>query len=219
MKLTEEMYKKVAKEVFGTLKFEINNYKIDFSKKWEEYDFEKIIKKYTQIEIYSDNKKEIMKKLKELSSKDDSGEPKINFDSNVDKWKIIDLLWKYCRKKISGPGFLINQPVELAPLAKRNPKDERKVEQFQIILGGGEVGNGYSELNDPFDQEERFKQQMKNKKAGDKEAMEHDKDFVEALKYGMPPTCGFGVSERLFSFMEGKPIRECVIFPLMKPEE
>jgi lysyl-tRNA synthetase class 2 len=132
---------------------------------------------------------------------------------------LVDLLWKYCRKKISGPGFLINQPVELSPLAKRNPENTKKVEQFQVIIAGSELGNGYSELNDPFDQEERFKQQIKNKNAGDEEAMEHDKEFVEALKYGMPPTCGFGVSERLFSFMMNKPIRECVIFPLMKPEE
>ena len=209
MKLVEEMYKKIAKEVFKTLKFEINNYKIDFSKKWEIYDFENLIKKYTGVEIYSSDKKDIMKKLNEL---------KIDFDSNVNKWRLVDLLWKYCRKKISGPGFLIGQPVELAPLAKRNPENPKKVEQFQIIIAGSEMGNGYSELNNPFDQEERFKEQMKNKKKGDEEAMEHDKEFVEALKYGMPPTCGFGVSERLFAFMAGKPIRECVIFPLMKPE-
>ena len=128
-------------------------------------------------------------------------------------------MWKYCRKKISGPGFLINQPVELSPLAKRNPEDKRKVEQFQVIIAGTELGNGYSELNDPIDQEERFQEQMKLKEKGDKESMEHDKSFVEALKYGMPPTCGFGVSERLFSYLMDKPIRECVIFPLMKSEE
>ncbi len=219
MKLVEEMYKKIAKEVFKTSKFEIHGHKIDLSKKWEEYDFEKTIKKYTKIDIYKVNEKEIMKKLKELSSKDDSGEPKLDYDPAVDKWMLVDLLWKYCRKKISGPGFLINQPVELSPLAKRNPENTKKVEQFQVIIAGSELGNGYSELNDPFDQEERFKQQIKNKNAGDEEAMEHDKEFVEALKYGMPPTCGFGVSERLFSFMMNKPIRECVIFPLMKPEE
>jgi lysyl-tRNA synthetase class 2 len=74
-------------------------------------------------------------------------------------------------------------------------------------------------LNDPLDQEERFKEQMKNKEAGDSESMEHDKSFVEALKHGMPPTCGFGVSERLFGFLMGKPLRETVIFPLMRPEE
>ena len=169
-----------------------------------------MIKKYTKIEIYKTDKKEIMKKLKEL---------KLDFDPSVEKWRMIDLLWKYCRKKISGPGFLTGQPVELAPLAKRNPDDKRKVEQFQVIIAGSEVGNGYSELNDPLDQEERFREQMNQKNSGDSEAMEHDKSFVEALKHGMPPTCGFGVSERLFGFLEGKPLRETVIFPLMRPGE
>ena len=227
MKLVEEMYKKIAKEVFETLKFETHGYKIDLGKKWEIYDFEQTIKKYTEIEIYKSDKKEILKKLGELSqrddprgpsSKDDSGEPKIDFDLNLDKWKLVDLLWKYCRKKLAGPGFLINQPVELSPLAKRNPEDKRKVEQFQVIIAGTELGNGYSELNDSLDQEQRFQEQMKLKEKGDKESMEHDKSFVEALKYGMPPTCGFGVSERLFSYLMNKPIRECVIFPLMKAE-
>ena len=209
MKLVEEMYKKIAKEVFGTLKFEIHGHKVDFSKKWEIYDFEKLIKKEAGIDVYKAEKKDIIKKLKEL---------KMDFDPNADKWRMIDLLWKFCRKKISGPGFLTGQPVELAPLAKRNPEDTRKVEQFQVIIAGSEVGNGYSELNDPLDQEERFKEQMKQKLSGDSESMEHDKSFVEALKQGMPPTCGFGVSERLFGFLVGKPLRETVIFPLMKPE-
>ena len=210
MKLVEEMYKKIAKEVFETLKFEIHGHKIDLGKKWEIYDFEQTIKKETGIEIYKTSEDEIKKKLKEV---------KINFDPNLTKWKLVDLLWKYCRKKISGPGFLINQPVELSPLAKRNPEDKRKVEQFQIIIAGTELGNGYSELNDSLDQEQRFQEQMKLKEKGDEESMEHDKSFVEALKYGMPPTCGFGVSERLFSYLINKPIRECVIFPLMKAEE
>lgn len=210
MKLVEEMYKHVAKEVFETMKFEIHGYKVDLSKKWERYDFEELIKKETKIDIYKATVSDIKKKLQEL---------KVDYDNSVDKWRLVDQLWKYCRKKISGPGFLIGQPVELSPLAKRNPEDERKVQQFQVIIAGSEVGNGYSELNDPLDQEDRFKEQAKQKEAGDEESMDHDKGFVEALKHGMPPTCGFGVSERLFAFLMGKPLRECVIFPLMRPEE
>jgi len=102
-------------------------------------------------------------------------------------------------------------------LQKKDPKNPGTVEQFQIILAGSEMGNGYSELNDPIDQEERFKEQRKMKDSGDQEAQEHDESFIEMLRYAMPPTCGFGISERLFSFLEGKPIRETVIFPLMKP--
>lgn len=209
MKLVEEMYKNIAKEVFGTMKFDVHGYKVDFSKKWEVYDFETLIKKETKIDIYKADANEIKKKLNEL---------KIDYDPSVDKWRLVDQLWKYCRKKISGPGFLTGQPVELSPLAKRNPEDKRKVEQFQVIIAGSEMGNGYSELNDPLDQEERFKEQSKQKEAGDEESMEHDKGFVEALKHGMPPTCGFGLSERLFAFLMGKPLRECVIFPLMRPD-
>jgi lysyl-tRNA synthetase class 2 len=209
MKLVEALYKEIAMATLGKLDFEANEHKIDLSKKWERYDFETLIKDKTGVDIYKSDKKEIMKKLKEL---------KMDFDPEVDKWRMVDLLWKYCRKQLSGPGFLIGQPVELTPLAKRSQKDPRKVEQFQVILGGSEVGNGYSELNDPIDQETRFKEQRQLGEAGDSEAMEHDESFVEALKYAMPPACGFGFSERLFGFMMNKPLRECVLFPLMRPE-
>jgi len=210
MKLVEEMYNLIAKEVLGTLKFERGGHKIDLSKKWVQYDFESLIKEKTGIDIYKVGKTEISKKLKELN---------LEFDPNLEKWRMVDLLWKFCRKQLSGPGFLVGQPIELTPLAKRKEDDKRKVEQFQVILAGSEVGNGYSELNDPLDQEERLIEQKKLGEKGDSEAMEHDTGFIEALKYGMPPACGFGVSERLFSFLMNKPIRECVIFPLMKPEK
>ena len=209
MKLVEEMYKKVAKEVLNTLKFETHGYKVDLGKKWEIYEYDKLIKKHTGVDIWKTSESEIKKKLDQL---------KVEYDPKMKKWRLVDSLWKYCRKKLSGPGFLIGQPVEITPLAKRDSKDLRKVEQFQVIIAGTELGNGYSELNDPIDQDERLKKQMEMKKAGDSESMEHDKGFVEALKYGMPPTCGFGVSERFFSYLVDKPIRETVIFPLVKPE-
>ena len=210
MKLVEEMYKKVAKEVLGTLKFKTHSYEVDLGKKWEMYDYEKQIKKQTGIEIYKASEKDIKNKLDSL---------KVEYNPDVDKWRLVDVLWKFCRKKLNGPGFLIGQPVEISPLAKRDTKDKRKVQQFQVIIAGSELGNGYSELNDPIDQEERFKEQAKKKLAGDTEAHSHDKEFVEALKYGMPPTFGFGVSERLFGYLVDKPLRECIIFPLMKPQE
>ena len=209
MKLVEELYKKVAKEVLGTLKFKTHGFEVDLGKEWKTYDYKDLIKEKTGIDIYKDDEAKIKKKLDSL---------KMEYDKRVDKWRLVDILWKYCRKNLAGPGFLINQPVELAPLAKRSEKDKKVVEQFQVIIAGTELGNGYSELNDPLDQEERFKEQMKKKEKGDTESMEHDKGFVEALKYGMPPTCGFGCSERFFAYLMDKPMRECVIFPLMKPE-
>ncbi len=210
MKLVEELYKKITKEVLGTLKFKTHGFEVDLGKKWVDYDYTSLIKEKTGIDIYKDDEIKIRKKLDSL---------KMEYDKRVDKWRLIDILWKYCRKNISGPGFLINQPVELAPLAKRNTEDNKVVQQFQVIIAGTEMGNGYSELNDPIDQEERFKEQMQKKKKGDAESMEHDKSFVEALKYGMPPVCGFGFSERFFSYLVDKPMRECVIFPLMKKED
>lgn len=210
MALVEEMYKKIAKEVYGKTKFKIGNHEIDFGINWKKIDYADTVKKETGIDIFSDKSSDIEKKLSELKQEFIPGSPKA---------RLIDILWKYCRKKVIGPVFLTGQPVEVSPLAKRYEKDPRKVEQFQIIIAGSELGNGYSELNDPTDQEARFKEQQKMKEAGDKEAQSHDFEFVEALMYGMPPTCGFGVSERLFSFLENKPIRETAIFPLMRPIE
>jgi lysyl-tRNA synthetase class 2 len=210
MKLAEEMYKYIAKEVYGTLKFKIKEFDIDLGKKWETYDFIEIIKKMTKIDIMKTNIEEVKNKLKELDIKYDK--------KGFNLTRGIDNLWKHCRKKIAGPGFLINVPVSMEPLAKRSKKNPEVVERYQILIAGSEVGKGFSELNDPVDQMERFEAQQKLREQGDEEAQMKDDEFVEALKYGMPPTTGFGISERLFAFLEGKPIRECVIFPLMKPD-
>ncbi|PKL72233.1 lysine--tRNA ligase [Candidatus Kuenenbacteria bacterium HGW-Kuenenbacteria-1] len=208
MKLTEELFKYIAQETFNTLQFKIGKFDIDLNKKWEIYDYSETIKKYTNIDISKVNIKEIEKKLEELNIKYD----KKGFNIT----RAIDNLWKYCRKNIAGPGFLINVPIVMEPLAKRIEKNSELVQRFQIILAGSELGKGYSELNDPIDQAERFADQQKLKDAGDDEAQMFDKDFVEAMEYGMPPICGFGMSERLFSFLMNKTSRECQIFPLMK---
>ena len=211
MKLVEEMYKHIAKEVYGTLKFKIKEFDVDLGKKWETYDFVEIIKKTTGVDVLKAKQEEIEKKLKEL---------KIEYDKKgFNITRAVDNLWKYCRKKVAGPGFLINVPVFMEPLAKRSEKNHEVVERYQIIIAGSEVGKGFSELNDPIDQLERFQSQQKLRDAGDEEAQMEDDDFVEALKYGMPPTTGFGISERLFDFLENKPAREGVIFPLMRPKE
>ncbi|MEK9153000.1 MAG: amino acid--tRNA ligase-related protein, partial [Patescibacteria group bacterium] len=210
MKLVEELYKYVIKKSFGTLEFEINDHKVDFGAKWKKYDYCSTIQKHTDINVLEASVDEIEKALQGLG---------IDYDKKgFNKTRAIDNLWKFCRKKISGPGFLINQPVVLSPLAKRQEKNKDLVQKFQVILAGSEMGNGYSELNDPIDQAERFAEQQKLREAGDEEAQMFDHSFVEALEHGMPPTCGFGVSERLFSFLMDKPARECQIFPLMKPK-
>jgi len=210
MEFVEEMYKYIAKKTFGTLQFKIRGFEVDLSKKWEKYDYASTISKHTGVNINEASLQEMEKALQDL---------KIEYDKKgFNKGRAMDNLWKFCRKKIGGPGFLINTPIEVSPLAKKNEKNGKLVQRFQIILAGSENGNGYSELNDPIDQAERFEEQQKLRDKGDDEAQRYDKDFIEALEHGMPPTCGFGVSERLFSFLMDKPGRDCQIFPLMKPK-
>ena len=211
MKLIEEMYKYVAEQTFNTLKFKIKGFNVDLNKKWETYDYLKIIKEKTGVDILNTDLKTVETTLKKL---------KVNYSQQgFNLTRGIDNLWKFCRKKIAGPGFLINVPVAMEPLAKRMEKNPDLVERFQVILAGSEMGKGFSELNDPIDQAGRFAEQTKLREAGDEEAQMNDTDFVEALEYGMPPTFGFGLSERLFSFLMDKPLRECQIFPLMKPKK
>ena len=209
MDFTEELIKFVAEKTFGTLKFKIRGFDIDLGKKWEKYDYQSTIAKYTGVNIEEASLSEIEKALQKL---------KIDYDKkgfNITRG--IDNLWKYCRKEIAGPGFLINVPIIMEQLAKKTEKNPKLVQRFQVILAGSELAKGYYELNDPIDQAERFAEQQKLREKGDEEAQRFDKDFVEALEYGMPPTFGLGISERLFSFLMDKPSRDCQIFPLMRP--
>jgi len=209
MVLVEEMYKDVAAKTFGSLQFKIGRFDVDLGKQWEKIDYFQVILERTGIDIVSASVEDVINKLKEFGVECESGETKA---------RLIDTLWKHIRKDIAGPAFLIGHPVEVSPLAKRKDDKTDFVERYQVILAGSEVGNGYSELNDPSDQKIRFEEQQKMRDRGDLEAQMHDKDFVRALEYGMPPTTGFGVSERLFAFLADKPIRETVLFPLLRPE-
>jgi lysyl-tRNA synthetase class 2 len=114
------------------------------------------------------------------------------------------------------PCFLVGHPLLVSPLAKTNPKNPKKVLRFQVVAGGSELCNAFSELNDPIEQRKRFEEQMQAREGGDKEAQMMDEDFVEALEYGLPPAFGFGMSERLFAFIMDKSVRETIIFPPMK---
>ena len=130
----------------------------------------------------------------------------------------IDKLWKNIRKDVVGPVWLINTPKFISPLAKSNPNDDRTVQRFQPVIAGSELGNGFSELNDPIDQLNRFVEQQNMRDAGDDEAMMLDIDYVEMLEYGMPPACGWGNSERVFWIFEGVTAREGVPFPQLRVE-
>src|SRR6185436_19935442 len=119
----------------------IKDFDVDFGKKWEMYDFQTIINKYAKINILEASLPEMEKHLQHLG---------ITYDKNgFNKTRAIDNLWKYCRKNLGGPGFLINQLIDVSPLAKRDEKNPKTAQKFQVIVAGSEVGNGYSELNDP----------------------------------------------------------------------
>lgn len=208
MELVREMYIKIAQEVFGTTKFTTHGRTFDLADEWRQIDYVTEIKNRTGIDVLSADEKEMKMKLLELG---------VKFDGE-NKERLTDSLWKYCRKQISGPAFLVHHPVLVAPLAKINRDDPKTTERFSPIIAGSEVGNGYSELNDPIDQMERFISQQKLIDKGDTEAMMQDDEFVEMLEYGMPPTCGFGFGERFFAILIDKPLRETQLFPLMKPK-
>ncbi len=207
MKLVQDMYRTIAKEVFGKTKFITRGYTFDLADEWIHIDYTDEIKKQTNIDITTASEKDIMKKLDSL---------KVKYEG-TNRERLTDTLWKYCRKNITGPAFLINHPLLVAPLAK-SVSGKDVVQMFQPILAGSEVGRGYSELNDPIDQRKRFEEQQKLIAGGDTEAMMADWEFVEMLEHGMPPTCGFGFGERLFAFLIDKPLREVQMFPLMKPK-
>src|SRR3989338_8267856 len=211
MELVERMYKYVVQETYGSLQIkEIGNFTdIDLAQPWKEIDYVETIEQITGVNVLAATEQQLQQKLEELD---------VRYESHEGKARLMDSLWKYCRKQVKGPVFLVRLPVDVSPLAKRAQDNPELTERYQVIIAGTELGNGYSELNDPVDQMHRFQEQARLREAGDAEAQMYDADFVEALEYGMPPTTGFGVSERLFSFLENKPIRECVLFPLMRPE-
>ncbi len=211
MRMVTDMYRFVAQETFGTLEFTIGEHHVDLAKDWEVYDFCEVIKKEYDIDPLTVTLEEVKAALKKAGIEKDADSMSIG--------RGVDLLWKRIRKGIAGPGFLIGVPVYLEPLAKRSEKNDKVVERFQIILAGSEMGKGFSELNNPIDQKDRFLAQQALRDAGDDEAQMADMDFVEALEYGMPPSFGFGLSERLFSFLMNKDVRETQLFPLMRPRD
>lgn len=207
MQMMKDLYLHIVDTVYQKRKFTIRGYEIDFDNDWEEIDYTTVIKEKTWIDIFADWEDAMIAKLQELW---------ISFEV-WNKPRLVDTLWKYCRKQIWWPAFLINEPKFVSPLAKSFPDKPELTQRFHILIAWSEVWNWYSELNDPIDQKERFEEQQNLRDAWDDEAQMADFEFVDALMQGMPPTAWFWVSERLFAFLEDKPIREIQIFPLMKP--
>jgi lysyl-tRNA synthetase, class II len=209
MKLVEKLFKEIVKKISGGYVTEYEGQKIDWDVNFPKVDYFEQFKKETGIDLAgSVSADELKKKADKLD---------IKYDPAWGKGRMIDTIYKKTvRQKLIQPCFLVGHPIEVSPLAKRDPKNPNKALRFQPVAGHSELGNGFSELNDPLDQRKRFEEQMKLRAAGDKEAQMLDEDFVEALEYGLPPAVGFGMSERLFAFILNKSVRETVIFPPMK---
>ena len=206
MWLVKDLYLAVIDKTYWKRKFSIHGHEVDFDRDWEVLDYQTLIKEKTNIDIFTSTEEEMISKLRELGANYEAG----------NRPRLVDYLWKYIRKSITGPAFLINEPKFTSPLAKSDIDNPELTHRFHVIMAWSEVWNGYSELNDPLDQLSRFEWQQEMRDAWDDEAQMADYEFVEALMHGMPPTAWFGVSERLFAFLEGLPIRECQTFPYVK---
>ena len=209
MRFMEDMYKYVLERTFGTLQFTLGEFEVDMSGQWQVWDYAEVIHKHYHIDVYNTTIEEVAAKLKEHG---------LEVEKTDSIPRGIDKLWKNIRKTVAGPVWLVNTPKFISPLSKTNPDNPQTVERFQPVIAGSELGNGFSELNDPIDQLNRFVEQQQMRDAGDEEAMMLDIDYVEMLEYGMPPACGWGFSERVFWIFEGVTAREGVPFPQLKSD-
>ena len=209
MRFMEDMYKYVLERTFGTLQFTLGEFEVDMSGQWQVWDYAEVIHKHYHIDVYNTTIEEVAAKLKEHG---------LEVEKTDSIPRGIDKLWKNIRKGVAGPVWLVNTPKFISPLSKTNPDNPQTVERFQPVIAGSELGNGFSELNDPIDQLNRFVEQQQMRDAGDEEAMMLDIDYVEMLEYGMPPACGWGFSERVFWIFEGVTAREGVPFPQLRSE-
>jgi lysyl-tRNA synthetase class 2 len=212
MEFSEKMYKEIVFNVMGKYQHEYDGHVINWDVEFPVVDYFDAFKKETGIDLSGEvTVQDLMKKADELG---------IKYEKSYGKGRMIDTVYKKTvRLKMIQPCFLVGHPIEVSPLAKKDPANTNKVLRFQVVAGTAELCNAFAELNDPIDQKARFEEQMKLREAGDSEAQMIDDDFLEALEYGMPNAFGFGLSERLFSFIMDKSVRECVIFPAMKSKE
>lgn len=212
MDLTEEMFIKIANDVFGKTTFNWCGNEIDLKGPWKRLSMVDAIKDETGIDFRKEiTVEEALSLAKEHSIHVEKHQENVGH--------IINLFFeKYVEEKLIQPTFLYGHPIEISPLTKKNPKDPRFVDRFELFIGGKEFSNAYTELNDPIDQLERFEEQIKEKEKGNKEANDIDMDFVEALEYGMPPAggIGYGIDRMMMLFLEQESIREVILFPTMK---
>ncbi len=215
MSFTERLLETICMEVNGTTEVTMGDHVVSFKAPYRRLPILEAIKEKTGFDL-SDKTEEVIRHI----AKDELKMEEI--DDTFGKGKLIDEIFgEFCEGSFIQPTFIIDYPVEMSPLTKAHRSKPGLTERFELMVNGKELANAYSELNDPIDQEERFKDQMALADKGDDEAMIIDQDFLRALQYGMPPTSGIGIGiDRLVMLMTGKEnIQEIMLFPQMKPEK
>jgi lysyl-tRNA synthetase class 2 len=213
MDLVEEMVERVAMDIHGTTEVQVGENIINFQRPWKRFTMFEAIEHFTGVDISGMSEDEIRATVKKLG---------VPVDETMGKGKLIDEIFgEKCEPNLIQPTFITDYPVEMSPLAKKHRSVDGLAERFEAICNGKEICNAFSELNDPIDQRERFKDQLELGKRGDEEAMVLDEDFLRALEYGMPPTAGLGVGiDRLAMIMtNSRSIQDVLFFPQMKPEK
>lgn len=213
MEFTEQMLERVALAVNGTTDVEIDGRTISFKAPFRRLTMTDAIKEKTGYDITGQSEEALREACKRLN---------VEIDDTMGKGKLIDAIFgTYCEGDLVQPTFVCDYPIEMSPLCKRHRDNQDLTERFELFVNGKELCNAYSELNDPIDQFERFKEQMRLSEKGDDEAMIIDMDFVRALEYGMPSCSGMGIGiDRLTMFMTGQTsIQDVLLFPTMRPEK
>ncbi len=215
MDLTEKMYQTIAREVFGKMVYNWCGNEINLEGPWKRVSMTEAIKDKTGIDFTKEmSLDEALKLCEEHEIEVEEHQKSIGH--------IINLFFeKYVEETLIEPTFLYGHPIEISPLTKKDPKDSRFTERFELFIGGKEFANAYTELNDPDDQLARFEDQLKEKDLGNEEANDIDMDFIEALEYGMPPAggIGYGIDRLVMLFTESDSIRDVILFPTMKPRD
>lgn len=212
MEMVEQMVSTVAEELLGTTTIEYQGEKIDLAPPWRRLSFFEAIEEYVGADLYGKDESEIKRLGEEMG---------LQLDEKLGVGKMLDEIYaELVELRLIQPTFVMDHPVELSPLAKRHRDDPNLSERFEPVICGKELGNAFSELNDPLDQRQRFLEQIVFRELGDEQAQVLDEDFLMALEYGMPPTGGLGLGiDRLTMLFTNSPsIRDVIFFPQMRPE-
>lgn len=212
MELTENLVAHAAMEALGTMKVAYQGQEIDFTPPWKRMTMVEACREFADIDFDAINTEEALKAL----CKDRHLEIEGEFSKG---WVIAEAFETFVEKNLVQPIFITQHPVEVSPLAKRNPENPELTNRFEAFVNTWEIANAFSELNDPIDQRERFVEQAKQKAAGSEEAHPYDEDFVNALEIGLPPTggMGLGIDRLVMLFTDSASIRDVILFPTMKP--